>query len=388
MEKGGAAVLRWRRRIAYLLALFCFALINIPWVRSLLTSAGKRWLFIFLLATSLSYLLGPATRWLARRTGILDLPDLRKVHKNPTPLLGGLGIFAAFFLALVSNHILNPTVNSILFGAVLMTLVGAIDDKYELPASLKLGVQVVAVGGLIIGGVYLRLLPQTPVGNVVNYTLTFLWIVGITNALNFLDGMDGLATGLSAIIAFFLGMVAFQTRQPFFGWMSIALMGACLGFLPYNFKRSKPAEMFLGDSGSTFLGFTLSALAVAGEWSETSAVVSFAAPLLIFSVLIFDMIHITVTRIASGNVRGFQQWISYVGRDHLHHRLRALLQDDKRAVLLIYSWATCFGIAAVVLRNARILDAILLIVQAILLTLVFTVLELEGNRWISRRRPH
>jgi UDP-GlcNAc:undecaprenyl-phosphate GlcNAc-1-phosphate transferase len=113
--------------------------------------------------------------------------------------------------------------------------------------------------------------------------------VGITNAMNFIDGMDGLAAGLSAIIALFMGIVAFQTRQPILGWIAIAMLGSCMGFLPYNFRANKPASIFLGDTGSIFLGFVLSSLAVIGEWADNNPIVSFTAPLLIFWVLIFDM---------------------------------------------------------------------------------------------------
>ncbi|MCK7503758.1 MAG: undecaprenyl/decaprenyl-phosphate alpha-N-acetylglucosaminyl 1-phosphate transferase [Desulfobacterales bacterium] len=130
-------------------------------------------------------------------------------------------------------------------------------------------------------------------GLIGNLLLTGLWIIGITNAMNFFDGMDGLAAGLGAIIAFFLGVVAFQTDQPFFGWISLAVLGGCLGFLPYNFRPSGSAVIFLGDAGSTVIGFVLACIAVYGDWAEGQPVVSLVSPVLIFWLLIFDMAHIT-----------------------------------------------------------------------------------------------
>jgi UDP-GlcNAc:undecaprenyl-phosphate GlcNAc-1-phosphate transferase len=209
--------------------------------------------------------------------------------------------------------------------------------------------------------------------------LTILWLLGITNAMNFFDGMDGLATGLSIITASFLGLFAFLTYQPFLGWLAAASVGSCLGFLPFNFRPRAPAAIFLGDSGSTFLGFVLAALAVKGEWAENS-LVDIAAPILIFWVFIYDMTHITVARIATGKVRSFRDWIAYVGRDHLHHRLASLLGSNRNAVVLVFSVSICMGLAAIALVHARALEAALLILQAILVAFIFAVLEHAGHR--------
>jgi UDP-GlcNAc:undecaprenyl-phosphate GlcNAc-1-phosphate transferase len=190
--------------------------------------------------------------------------------------------------------------------------------------------------------------------------------------------MDGLATGLSIITASFLGLVAVQTFQPFLGWFAAALAGSCVGFFPFNFRWRKPAAIFLGDAGSTFLGFVLAALAVKGEWAE-SGILDLAAPVLIFWIFIFDMTHITVMRVASGKVRSFHDWIAYVGKDHLHHRLDALLRDHRKAVLLIFLLATAMGLGAVALHNARVIDAVFLIMQAVIFVLIVSVLERTGQ---------
>ena len=188
---------------------------------------------------------------------------------------------------------------------------------------------------MIREGIILDLFPNDTVwGFGLDAFLTVMWIVGITNSMNFIDGMDGLAAGVAAIISCFLGIVAYQTGQPTMGWVAIAMLGSCLGFMPYNFGMKREAGIFLGDTGSTFIGFVLAAIAVKGEWAVTNnEIVSFSAPVLIFWILIFDMTYITVERIMTGKVRTFREWIDYVGKDHLHHRLYELLRDKRKGRL-------------------------------------------------------
>jgi UDP-GlcNAc:undecaprenyl-phosphate GlcNAc-1-phosphate transferase len=215
-----------------------------------------------------------------------------------------------------------------------------------------------------------------------NVTLTLFWLIGITNAMNFFDGMDGMAAGLGVIISFFLGVVAFQTHQPFLGWIAVAMMGSCIGFLPYNLLKKGRATIFLGDGGSTVIGFILASVAVYGEWATGSPVKALASPLLIFWVLIFDMVYITVDRILSGKVTNLKQWIDYVGKDHLHHRLAVVLGGQRRSVFFIYLMSICLGASAVVLRNARPVDALLLLAQAAGLVVLITILERRGRSMI------
>jgi UDP-GlcNAc:undecaprenyl-phosphate GlcNAc-1-phosphate transferase len=291
-----------------------------------------------------------------------------------------LAIIIAFIAALLANIILDREYLFLLVGGVIVALVSLIDDWKGLSARLKLGVQVAVVVVLIYEGVVLELFPiKTLWGYSLNCLFTVLWIVGITNAMNFADGMDGLAAGLGAIIALFMGIVAFQTNQPLMGWVAIAMLGSCIGFLPYNFKPTRPASIFLGDTGSIFLGFILSALAIKGDWADNNPIVSFAAPVLIFWVLIFDMTYITAERILIGKVKNFRDWIDYVGKDHMHHRFYAILGDRRKAVLFIYLIAATLGISAIALRNARIIDGILLVTQVFLITIIISVLEYSGR---------
>jgi UDP-GlcNAc:undecaprenyl-phosphate GlcNAc-1-phosphate transferase len=343
------------------------------------TAYGARWAYIFLLSGLTSFGLTPIVIRMARFLEVLDLPASRKVHTEPTPLLGGMAIYTAFGISILANSILDRQVVAIWAAGTVLVVVGIFDDAWGVPARIKLLAQVLAVALVIRSGVILTLFPPSTAGSVANAVLTALWVLGITNAMNFFDGMDGLATGLSIITAGFLGYFAVLTFQPFLGWFAAAIAGSCLGFLPFNFRPGRPAAIFLGDGGSTFLGFVLAALAVKGEWAETG-IIDIAVPVLIFWVFVFDMTHITVARIVTGKVRSFREWIDYVGRDHLHHRLAALLGSRRKAVLLIFLLTACMGLAGMALRSARTLEAILLILQAAIVVVIVSILERAGNR--------
>jgi UDP-GlcNAc:undecaprenyl-phosphate GlcNAc-1-phosphate transferase len=310
------------------------------------------------------------------------MPDARKLHTEATPLLGGAAVFIGFSVALLTNGIFSKQVMVILIAALILFAIGIIDDFKEVSAGLKLAVQMICTLLVMSCGIVLRVLP-TDIGiyaTIGNCLLTVFWIIGITNAMNFFDGMDGLAAGLGALISFFLGVVAFQTGQPFLGWIAVAMLGGCLGFLPFNFRFKKNAAIFLGDAGSVVIGFILACLAVYGDWAQNNPVVALVSPVLIFWILIFDMVHITIDRIVSGKIKNFKQWIEYVGKDHLHHRLANVLGGRKQSVLFIYLLGLCLGTSAVVLRNARPADAVLLIIQACILVVLITVLERRGRK--------
>jgi UDP-GlcNAc:undecaprenyl-phosphate GlcNAc-1-phosphate transferase len=349
-------------------------------LKSWFAQQGLRWLYILLFSFLLSFLLVSPIRSYARKLGIVDRPDARKLHGEPTPLLGGVAIYLAFVISLLANSILAPTLWGLLTGGTLVIATSRIDDVHPLPASLKLGIMVLATLIVIASGISLTLFPtRTLWGQALNILLTILWIVGLTNAMNFFDGMDGLAAGLAAIAAIFIGIIAYQSQQVFLGWVAAALLGSTLGFLPYNFRPGKQATIFLGDAGSNFLGFILASLAVMGEWAQNN-LVDLAAPFLIFGVFIYDMLYITVERVASGKVRGLREWIEYVGRDHLHHRLEQVLGRRHYAVLFIYALSLSLGVGATVLLMASSLSAVLLITQAIIILLMVTILERRGRR--------
>ncbi len=352
----------------------------IPPVRDIFQLEGLRWLHVFLFAFLGTGALTPLMVRIGHRWNLVDVPADRKIHILPTPRIGGLALYAGFVGSLLLNSIVPDWMIAILVASSLLLIIGVLDDIRELPASGKLIGQLLAAAIVIASGKVLTLFPPGPLGEAANMLLTLFWIVGITNAFNFFDGMDGLATGLAVLLAGFLGVVAFETNQAELGWLAIAMIGAGLGFLPYNFRGEKSAVIFLGDGGSTFIGFTLACLAIKGNWADSSPIVSFSNPLLIFGVLIYDMIHITVERIVTGKVRSVKEWLDYVGKDHLHHRLERALGSRQASVAMIFLFTICLGLSALALRHASTMEAVLLLIQAGLIAAMLTVLEISGRR--------
>ncbi len=350
--------------------------------RAFFAENACRWLYVASLAFGVSLCLTPQAARLARRLNILDVPDARKQHGQATPLLGGTAVFIGLVTALTANGILTAELIAILTAAMVLFVTGVFDDWREVPAGLKLFIQLACAAMVMTAGVVLHVLPDDwgIWGRLGNLLLTVAWIVGITNAMNFFDGMDGLAAGLGAIIAFLLGLVAFQTRQPFLGWFALAVLGSCAGFLPFNLRRNGPALVFLGDAGSTVIGFVLACIAVYGDWAEGRPLVALASPVLIFWLLIFDMVHITVDRILTGKVDSFRSWIEYVGKDHLHHRMADALGSRRRSVCFIYVMAVGLGMNALLLRNAGALEAVLVLGQSSILVALITFLERRGRQ--------
>ena len=367
-------------RIFWTVELIVFCLLLVPIVREIFFQYFGRWLYILLFAAATSALLTPIIIVIASKTGIVDAPGGRKIHDRVIPLLGGAAIIISFISALLANMILDARDIALIAGGTVVAIVGLIDDWKSIRARYKLVIQIIVVIILIRSGIILDLFPiHTTWGYLLNASISIIWIVGLTNAMNFIDGMDGLATGVSAIISLFMGLVAFQTDQPFMGWIAIAMLGSCLGFLPFNFSLRRPASIFLGDAGSTFFGFVLASLAIKAAWADNNPIVSFATPILIFWVLIFDMAYISIERIVTGKVKSFQGWIDYVGTDHIHHRLLVIFGDRRKVIFFIFFLCATLGISAITLRGASTSDGILTVVQAFLITVIVSILEYSGR---------
>ena len=366
-----------------------------PLVKSFYFGSGLRWQFILLFSLLAAHLFTPLCRLLALRLDILDRPDWRKIHDAPTPLMGGLAVYLAFSLSLLLNGVFLPGMKALLLGSTLIFAMGLSDDVRPLPPIWKFILQILITLFVIIAGdISLTFFSHSSWAPVLNIPLTVVWIVGLTNAMNFFDGVDGLAAGLSIIAATFLGIIAFKTNQPALGWLAVALAGACLGFIPHNFRLGKSALIFLGDAGSTFLGFTLAGLAVLGQWSDTSHFVSLTAPILIFGVLIFDMAYVNASRIKNRLANNFLELLTCVNRDHLHHRLLFMGFKRKEVVFIILTISTCLGVSALIIMDQRFIDALLGLFQAVLVLGVVAALMLrgrdktpsEGDRRAVRRR--
>lgn len=346
-----------------------------------LSSVPFRWLFLFVFSFLLAFLSTMVIRHVATRLKILDLPDERKIHKRPIPLLGGLAIYISYVITIFLNFNFSIELKGVILGGTIILIIGLIDDIRHLPAKWKLVGQVVASSSLILFGVKLSFLPDVWWGDGGEVLLTIIWIVGITNAANFFDGMDGLAAGLITIGSLSFFVVAQITGQPYLGYLTIALAGSCLGFLKFNFK---PASIFLGDTGSTFLGFTLAGIAVMGGWAEKNPKVALSLPLLVLSIFIFDMVYITIARISKGVVRTIKEWIEYTGKDHLHHRLLTLGFNETQTVLLVYLIAACLGIGGINLRATEDLRIYLEFVQAFFIFIIIVILMLAGRKALKK----
>ena len=332
---------------------------------------------VLLISAAIAFLITPFFKYLAVKWRILDFPGERKIHKTAIPRLGGLAVFLAFLLALGKVSFASPALKGIILGASLIVLIGVIDDIVGLGAKLKLAGQILAAFILIYQGVVLSFFPSTFLGRMAAVILTVIWVVGVTNGLNFLDGMDGLATGLAAIASLSFLVIALKTNQLLWGLANAALLGSCLGFLPYNFH---PARIFLGDAGSTFLGFILAALAVMGGWAEDNPLVALGTPLVILGIIVFDLIYITVSRIGRQKVKNFWQWIDYVGKDHLHHRLLNLGFSQGQTVCAIYLIGIYLGINGVILNGAGDKWVIPVFIQVVLMLVLVTIFMNVGLR--------
>jgi len=341
----------------------------------------SRWLFLFLFSFLLTFLLTPLARSLAWKFKILDVPDERKIHKAAIPLLGGLAIYVSYIITLFLNFAFSRELKGVVLAGTLIFLVGLVDDIRKLPASWKLVAQIAAAAVLMGFGVKLDFLPNVWWGGAGEILLTVLWVIGLTNAVNFFDGMDGLAAGLIAISSLSFFLVGQTTSQIYLGFLAISLAGSCLGFLKYNFK---PASIFLGDAGSTFIGFTIASLAVMGGWATNDPKVALSLPILVLSVFIFDMIYITVSRILTRRVKNFREWIDYTGKDHLHHRILSLGFTEVQTVLVIYLISACLGLGGINLRTSGTLRIYSEFLQAFFIFLIIVVLMIAGARRLRR----
>ena len=273
-----------------------------------------------LVALVVSFLMTPVVKTFAYKVGAIDVPkDNRRMHKVPIPRLGGLAIFIGFMASILLFAEINTEMKSILLGAVIIVVLGVVDDIMALPAMLKFVVQIAAALIPALNGVQILAFSNPNIFSESLYWVlgglsvpfTVLWIVAITNAVNLIDGLDGLANGVSAISATTMLVIALVGGETQVSIVLAALVGACVGFMPYNMN---PAKMFMGDTGATFLGFILATMSIQGLF-KYYAVVSFVVPFLILGLPIFDTAFAFIRRIAHG------QSPMHADRSHLHHRL-------------------------------------------------------------------
>jgi len=330
-----------------------------------------------LFAFVLVLILIPICIKIARHFNIQDSSGGAKNHLIPTPLLGGIGLFTVFLTVVSFYQPWTPQMTAIIIGAGIIVVMGTIDDIRPLSSVIRLLGQLLAAGIVMSVGVKVSFLPHIWWGEALSVLITSVWILGIVNATNFADGADGLATGFAVIAGIFFFLISLHLDQFSILLISSILIGAGLGFLVFNFK---PAKIYLGDGGSTFLGFMLACLSLYGGWSRWNPMIAVGIPIMILSVLIFDMIYITISRIKNSHVHNFKEWLDYRGADHFHHRLMHLGFREEAAVVFIYSTSIIMGLSALVIEHARTsFPVVVLVIQATMIFINITILMLIGR---------
>ncbi|MBD7937186.1 MULTISPECIES: MraY family glycosyltransferase [Cytobacillus] len=319
-----------------------------------------------------SVLLTPLVKRLAFKIGATDKPNNRKVHEKVMPRLGGLAIYLSFMLGVLIFSPNKEVHIPIMVGAFIIVVIGMLDDKYQLPAKYKLLGQIAAALIVVFwGNVEVEFINNPFFGdNRIDFgyfaiPITILWIVGVTNAINLIDGLDGLAAGVSSIALFTIAGMAIFMGNTYVIAMASLLMVATLGFLVFNFH---PAKIFMGDTGALFLGYMIAVLSLLGFKNVT--VISFIIPILILGVPLSDTIFAIFRRILN------KQPISAPDKSHLHHCLLNAGFTHRQTVLLIYAMAATFGMIAIIFSQAKVWGAILLI--AVVLVMLELFAELIG----------
>lgn len=354
-----------------------------------------------LAAFAVAFLAVPPLSAIARRTGFLDHPGPRKVHAHPIPYGGGLAVSAGVLVALGAGlgaawlisrgatfglpaEILRHTAGAVskarellllLAGALVIQFLGIVDDRRKLGPGLKLLVQTLAAAGFVLGGERLSLFWEDSLaGDLVGGAVTVAWIVGITNAFNLLDHMDGICAGTAVVACGAFAAVAWLTGQWFVAAAIAALGGACAGFLVHNFP---PARIFLGDAGSLFIGYVLATLTVVFTFYEQdrgAAPYAWTIPLAVLAVPLYDTAGVVWLRWRAGRPL-FQG-----DRNHLAHRLRALGLSDRQAALAVSGLTLLTGLAAVLLLRADGAGAILILSQLLATFGIISLLQSAGRR--------
>ena len=336
----------------------------------------------FFAAGAVAFVLTPPVKRLAHRIGAIDVPkDARRMHKKPIPRLGGLAIYLAFVV--VSLVLGDWTVQNltILLGSAVIVVLGIFDDRNALGAKFKFCIQLIAAAiPVIFGNLRIELITNPNVFSdylylefgALSIPITIIWIVAITNAVNLIDGLDGLAVGVSSIACITMLAVSLLIGEVEIAIILAALAGSCIGFMPYNLN---PASIFMGDTGSTFLGFMLATLSIQGLF-KVYAIISFAVPFLILGLPIFDTAFAITRRVLSGRSPLSPD------RGHVHHRLMDMGFNQKQAVAILYVISAVLGLLAVVLTTSGELRAIVMVV-AVLIALVvggFVFLSTEHHK--------
>lgn len=327
----------------------------------------------FLISFAISLILTPVVIKVGPKFGYLDIPkDNRRMHKRPMPIAGGVAIYLAATFAILVFIPLNKNIISLLIGSTVILISGLLDDKFSISPKAKIFFQLVA--GLIIAlsgsqiEFFTNIISTKEVVwlKYLSIPVTLFWICGITNTVNLIDGLDGLAAGISLISAVSLMFIALKMNLLAVAIIAAAIGGGCLGFLPYNFN---PAKIFMGDTGALYLGFMLSYISIQGVMKYATTLMIFV-PVLVLGVPVFDTAFAMIRRYISGKK------IFAADKGHLHHRLLALGLTQRQTVLILYAISLIFGILANVISD---FDPVIgIIISLLIIILIFLVGWLSG----------
>ncbi len=327
------------------------------------------------LAGLITFTTTPAVSVLAYKIGAIDVPkDERRMHKKPIPRIGGLAIFAGFVVATLVFCDVTPELKAIYLGGLIIVGVGVIDDVFRINAWIKLAAQIGVALIAVSQGVVVEFInffgTYVPFG-VWSIPVTVLWIVALTNAINLIDGLDGLACGVSAICSVSLLMVMLLKGEYVVALLTAIVVGSCIGFLPFN---SNPAKIFMGDTGALFLGYTMAVISVTGVF-KLHTVISFMIPLSIFGLPICDTAFAFIRRIAHGKSP------FTADRGHLHHRLIDMGFNQKQSVRILYAVCGILGTSAIMFTAEHFTRALIVIAAGFIIFLVnFLILRHQDDR--------
>lgn len=319
--------------------------------------------FTFLVALAVTFVLTPVVKNFAIRIGAVDKPDARKVHHGLIPRLGGLAIYVGFMVSVIATIGFTYEMVGIMLGATFLIAVGIADDVYSLPPKVKLLGQIIAAAiPVVIFNINIEWIDVPRLGiiylpEIISLPLTIFWIIGFVNTVNLIDGLDGLAAGIATIASIAIALLAFQMGQWVAAAAMVAMTGACLAFLQYNFN---PAKIFMGDTGSMFLGYIISAVSVMGSM-KTVATAVLIVPLLALAVPITDTLLAIVRRKSSGVP------IFSPDKNHLHHRLLAKGLNQKQVVLVMYALTAFFSCTALIVIHLSLWIGIAIVAIALVL---------------------
>lgn len=335
-------------------------------------------LLAFAVSLLVAYVMTPPVKRFAEKVGAIDVPkDNRRVHDHPIPRMGGLAIFIGFVLSLIFFVPMSTKVLGLLVGSVIIAVMGGVDDIVSLNPWVKLIGQIVAALVAIRCGLVFDAISNPNIFAEETYIeigwlsipLTMLWIVGCTNAVNLIDGLDGLAVGVSAISSLTMLIVSLFVSEPVVSIILAALTGACLGFMPYNLN---PAKIFMGDVGSQLLGFVLSTASIMGLF-KLHAIITFFVPLLALALPLADTIFAFFRRILHG------QSPFKADKGHFHHRLLAMGLNQKQVVAVLYGISAVLGLLAVLMAGDSMAVKIICLVAAFIISLVIWLKVFKNN---------